>query len=72
MRNIVLVLLALSIGGCVEMRRQQMMENASKNCDDMGFKKGTTEHSNCQLDLVRAIAGGNAARPTVVVAPSAR
>lgn len=65
MRYLALVML---LSGCmsIEDRRQLMMENAGKNCDDMGFKRGTERHSECQLDLIRAVAGGNASRPVAV------
>lgn len=69
------LLIALMLSGCatqerIEAARQIMLDNASKNCTQMGFKNGTSEHSTCQLELVKsviagqtAIAAGAAARP---------
>jgi hypothetical protein len=67
------LLIFFFLSGCatVEDRRQLMLSNADKNCTQMGFKKGTTEHSNCQLDLLKAALG--APRPAIampVQAPS--
>ena len=67
MRIYLLVLLLLA--GCmtVEDRRALMLQNAEKNCTQMGFVPGSPEHSTCQLELVKAAVG---APRTVTATPS--
>ena len=58
MRVIIVILLAMLLGGCVT------PEIALDNCTRLGFEPGTDEHSGCALRLMEAELGADS---TVVI-----